>query len=770
MNNKRVPLLTALLVFVASGLMGLDPDDKAPASDLPAGHSSHGEAFNEGPRQKAHLMGGTGKVDFPVSTKNPQAQEFFSQGVGQLHGFWYFEAERSFRQVAALDSDCAMAYWGMAMANFGNEERARGFITEAVRRKDMGDQKEQLWIEAVSDLLNEDRGDQKKRRRQFLRDIENIIHEYPDDIEAKAFLAVFAWKFKGDLPIPSYEAMDALLAQVFAVEPTHPAHHYKIHLWDREKPERALSSAAQSGQSSPSIAHQWHMAGHIFSRLKRYADAAWQQEASARVDHRQMTRDRVLPDQISNFAHNNEWLTRNLSHIGRVRDGIDLAKNMIELPRHPEYNTLAKSGRSASYGRTRLFELLETYELWDDLIDLSDSIYLEPTVVPEAQLRRMRALARAYFAKGDLKGVKTQIRGLREQLKAKREERKEARKKAVAEAREKNLPPEGVHKARLEAIDEFASEIESMKDGLKEMRGYRDLLLQANDFGMKRLAEVDGLSNTSLARLYLRVEEEGRAEQLARAAVEASPQQVVPLANYVYVLEQIGKTEQATENFEKLREISAWVDLDTPPFERLAPTARRLGLAVDWRVDSETPDDVGERPPLDSLGPFRWSPPAAPPWKLPNAHNQTISLEDYRGKAVIVIFYLGYGCLHCVEQIVKFAPETKRFEDAGISLVAISTEGTESVARSLKAFEKDQEGIDGPLPIPLLANSSLDVFKAYRAYDDFEEQPLHGTFLVNGVGKVIWQDVNYEPFTDTEFLFAEAGRLLKKPPTLSARP
>ena len=195
MNNKRVPLLTALLVFVASGLMGLDLDDKAPASDLPAGHSSHGEAFNEGPRQKAHLMGGTGKVDFPVSTKNPQAQEFFSQGVGQLHGFWYFEAERSFRQVAALDPDCAMAYWGMAMANFGNEERARGFITEAVRRKDVGDQKEQLWIEAVSDLLNEDRGDQKKRRRQFLRDIENIIHEYPDDIEAKAFLAVFVWKF-----------------------------------------------------------------------------------------------------------------------------------------------------------------------------------------------------------------------------------------------------------------------------------------------------------------------------------------------------------------------------------------------------------------------------------------------------------------------------------------------------------------------------------------------------------------------------------------------
>ncbi len=47
---------------------------------------------------------------------------FFDQGVCQLHGFWYFEAERSFRQVAAVDPDCAMAYWGMARANTLNEE------------------------------------------------------------------------------------------------------------------------------------------------------------------------------------------------------------------------------------------------------------------------------------------------------------------------------------------------------------------------------------------------------------------------------------------------------------------------------------------------------------------------------------------------------------------------------------------------------------------------------------------------------------------------
>ncbi len=70
-------------------------------------------------------MGGTGNVHFPVTTRVSEAQQFFDQGVGQLHGFWYFEAERSFRQVLLLDPDCAMAYWGMAMANTNNDKRAK---------------------------------------------------------------------------------------------------------------------------------------------------------------------------------------------------------------------------------------------------------------------------------------------------------------------------------------------------------------------------------------------------------------------------------------------------------------------------------------------------------------------------------------------------------------------------------------------------------------------------------------------------------------------
>src|SRR5262249_8728409 len=155
----------------------------------------------------------------------------------------------------------------------------------------------------------------------------------------------------------SHVAVDALLNDVFHVDPMHPAQHYRIHLWDSERAENGLKAASLSGQTAPGIAHMWHMGGHIFSDLRRYADSAWHQEASARVDHAHTQRAHILPDQIHNFAHNNEWLIRDLHYIGRAHDAVSLARNMIELPQHPKYNTLTRQG-SAHYGRQRLVESL----------------------------------------------------------------------------------------------------------------------------------------------------------------------------------------------------------------------------------------------------------------------------------------------------------------------------------------------------------------------------------------------------------------------------
>ena len=719
------------------------------------GHSYHGEAFNDGPRQKAYLMGGTGNIDFPVTTKCNQAQQFFNQGIGQLHGFWYFEAERSFRQAAMIDPDCAMAYWGMAMANSGNDKRAKGFIKEAVERKEGVGAREKLWIEGLADYLNAAKKD-KGAKQKHIKSIEGIIHEYPDDIEAKAFLAVHLWKYKRDLPISSHLAVDAILDQVFAANPMHPAHHYRIHLWDYEKADKALESAARAGQSGSSIAHLWHMPGHIYSRLKRYGDAVWQQEASSRADHAHMMRDGVLPDQIHNYAHNQEWTVRNLIHIGRSRDALALASDLVENPRHPKYNTLAKRGKSASYGRTRLFQVLEKFEMWDELIRLSGTMYLEPTDLEPEQDKRLRALGVAYYEKGESLKVLAQMVELQARVATAKKEQSAAGSKAETEAKKAKKSKEDIQKAKADAARKFDGRLKSLNAAIAELTAYAALLSGTKESAKTLLGETSGIPKDRLARLYLRAGDQEKAVKLAEEAVKAAENQVLPLASQVHVLHQTGKNKEAKEAFSKLQKISGHIDnLQHAPFQRLAGVAKEHGLPADWRQEAKPADDLGERPPLDSIGPLLYGSSPAKGWSLPDGDGKTISLEGYKGRPVIVIFYLGAGCLHCVEQLGTFSPMTQEFADAGISLVGISTDEAKGLKDSLDDLKED-----GEFPFPLVSDHQLNVFKDYRAFDDFENQPLHGTFLIDGTGQIRWHDISYEPFAEAEFLLKEAKRLL----------
>ena len=168
--------------------------------------------------------------------------------------------------------------------------------------------------------------------------LEEILYQHPDDLEAKAMLCLALWQKRSDLDRGSDFALDALMNDVLTINSYHPIHHYRVHLWDNDKAKLAINSAERCGLSAPGIAHMWHMSGHTYSELHQYFDAAWHQEASARTDHAYMMRDGIFPDRIHNFAHNNEWLVKNMQYLGRVHDAIRLAKNTIELPRHPTLN------------------------------------------------------------------------------------------------------------------------------------------------------------------------------------------------------------------------------------------------------------------------------------------------------------------------------------------------------------------------------------------------------------------------------------------------
>jgi peroxiredoxin len=229
---------------------------------------------------------------------------------------------------------------------------------------------------------------------------------------------------------------------------------------------------------------------------------------------------------------------------------------------------------------------------------------------------------------------------------------------------------------------------------------------------------------------------------------------VQPLAEFIELLWSAGEQKEAAERFQQLREMSGSADLELPVLARLAPIAASLNLPADWRSKPSPASDVGERPPLDRLGPYLWQPYPAPEWEVSDGKGGRFGLSQYHGKPVVLIFYLGYQCLHCAEQLQAFAPLAKEFEDTGIALVAISTDDDAGLAKSIENYKA------GAFPFPLAADSALTSFKAYRAFDDFEGRPLHATFFIDPAGLVRWQDISFEPFRDAHFVLGEARRAL----------
>jgi peroxiredoxin len=785
------------------------------------GHSHHGEEFDSGPRQDAYLMGETGKVHFPVSSKVPLVQEFIDQGVGQLHGFWFVESERSFRKAASLDPKCGIAYWGMSMANQElHKAKAKQLAVDAAKHKVGLTQREQMYIDALG----------------IETGYQAIIAKYPDDVEAKAFEVWRIFHKSEEMKIyqSEFDRAIELAHQVLNVEPMHPIHHALIHIAaSLNKESQALDSAAKCGDTSPSIGHMWHMPTHIYFALLQYPEAAWQLEASIRTEHARMIHDRVLPDQVHLYAHNNEWLVRTLLHLGRARDARRTARQMIDLPRHPLYNLIERPqarnaaekeattdndedglksqervvevhGTSAYYGRDRLLQTLRQYEYWDDLIEACRSGYIEPTTTPAEQGKVHLNLAVAYYCRGqagDLaEGDKelAAIRKLRDgQVSAlqtavddaasNRTERERRRAVAAAEAR---------YLLGAAELSRSLAELESYQRIVEGFFLSRKMLfislavlfvgevalfwflrrrlvlailtvvvaIAAGGWLFERHLALWNLPYDSknvefafMSRKQLEAGDPDVAEWCAREYAKNRERQVRPQANLVEILYRIGKKDDARAEFETLREMAGTADLDSPPFARLVPIAREFGFPTDWRRPEKINKALAGRRPLPSLGPLLWRPWPAPDWKLKDAEGRAHTLAEFNGKPLLMIFFLGQGCPHCIQQLEAFAKKAKQIEEAGLTVVAVSTDDEAGVKRSLAASGKAK------FPFLMVADAKLDAFQSYRAYDNFEQIALHGTFVIDAKGFVRWHDEGSEPFMDVGFVLGESKRLLRQP-------
>jgi mycoredoxin-dependent peroxiredoxin len=125
----------------------------------------------------------------------------------------------------------------------------------------------------------------------------------------------------------------------------------------------------------------------------------------------------------------------------------------------------------------------------------------------------------------------------------------------------------------------------------------------------------------------------------------------------------------------------------------------------------------------------------APDFSLPDQDRQVVSLAELRGAPVLVVFYPFAFSGICTGELCQLRDELGTYTEAGVQVVAISTDPT----FSLKAF-RTQEGFDFPLLSDFWPHGA--VAQAYGVFNDKAGMALRGTFLVDAEGTVAFAEVN----------------------------
>jgi tetratricopeptide (TPR) repeat protein len=249
------------------------------------------------------LMAGLGNLHHPVSTKNPQAQAFFDQGLRLIYAFNHEEAARSFQHAAELDPNLAMAYWGVAEAvgpNYNDpasEDRyiqAHQAIEKAQNLAGEASPSDQAYIAALAKRFPADPKSDLRAAAEAYRDaMREVSKQFPDDADAATLFAEAGmnlhpwglWHPDGT-PEEGTEEIVATLESVIRREPDHlGAVHYYIHAVEASRsPERALAGASRLAQLAPAAGHIVHMPAHIYIRTGDYEAAVKTNQKAALAD------------------------------------------------------------------------------------------------------------------------------------------------------------------------------------------------------------------------------------------------------------------------------------------------------------------------------------------------------------------------------------------------------------------------------------------------------------------------------------------------------
>jgi tetratricopeptide (TPR) repeat protein len=220
-----------------------------------------------------------GKVHFATSC-NDTAQRRFDRAMRYQHSFWYAESKEIYEEALKADPECAIAYWGIALALLNNPHGAvptpnlpLGLAAiekgQAVRAKT---ERERDYIDALSVMyVDYDKIPHQARVQSYLKKMAALAAKYPDDDEAQIFYAITlnVAASPADKTYANQLKGAAILEPIWQRQPQHPGiAHYLIHLYDYPPiADKGIPAALRYSKIAPNAPHAQHMPSHIFTRV-----------------------------------------------------------------------------------------------------------------------------------------------------------------------------------------------------------------------------------------------------------------------------------------------------------------------------------------------------------------------------------------------------------------------------------------------------------------------------------------------------------------------
>lgn len=384
----------------------------------------HHHSMESKSARPAPLLDGLSNLHHPVTTSNPQAQRYFDQGLTLIYGFNHEEAARSFRYAAELDSKCAMAYWGLALAvgpnynepdvDLNREKTAVEAIHKASGAAPYASPNEQAYIEALARRYSADpKADRKQLALAYKAAMEVVARRFPDDLDAAVLFADAAmglhpwqlWKATGEPQAGTPEILE-VLQSVLKRAPHHVgANHLYIHATEASPhPEQAIGSAKLLPLLTPAAGHLVHMPAHTYIRTGDYHSASAANQQAAEVDAAYLAKYRLAGMYpVMYYAHNLQFLAVSASMEGRFADADRTATRLVG-----EMTPLLKENPMAEwYLPTRALVLVRARK-WDQVKMLPEPD--KSLKLAHASWRFARALA--YSASGQLDQAASDRRSL----------------------------------------------------------------------------------------------------------------------------------------------------------------------------------------------------------------------------------------------------------------------------------------------------------------------------------------------------------------------